>query len=144
LGVKGEVARRAPISMIPPSPPPCNFLQKLFSPEWGTVFGMFKYLSRNPWQRVGCKGGGAKGNPTMSAPFGKPPPSPPDKYSPRLPPPKVVFMDTIKGKTEPTRKGEYLSGGEGGGFPKGADHFFIPLSPPLYNRRSAMGSVIST
>ena len=53
-------------------------------------------------------------------------------------------MDTIKGKTEPSRQGGYLSGGEGGGFPKGADHFFIPLSPPLYNRRSAMGSVIST
>ena len=40
-------------------------------------------------------------------------------------------MDTIKGKTEHSGQGGYLSGGEGGGFPKGADHFFIPLSPPF-------------
>ena len=61
-----------------------------------------------------------------------------------LTPPQLLFMDTIKGKTEHSGQLEYLPGGEGGGFPKGADHFFIPLSPPLYNRRSAMGSVIST
>ena len=70
-------------------------------------------------------------------PLRETPPSPPDKYPPWPPPPKVLFMDTIKGKTEPSRQGGYLSGGEGGGFPKGADHFFIP-SPPLNNRRSAI------
>ena len=39
---------------------------------------MIKYLTRNPWQSVGCKGG-EKGIKKWSAPFGKPPPSPPDK-----------------------------------------------------------------
>ena len=56
-------------------PPPLHFFYKNYFLPSG-VFGMIKYLARNPWQSVGCKGGGAKGNPTMSAPFGKPPPSP--------------------------------------------------------------------
>ena len=64
-------------------------------------------------------------------PLRETPPSPPDKYSNWPPPPEILFMDTIKGKTEHSGQGGYLSGGEGGGFPKGADHFFIPLSPPI-------------
>ena len=66
----------------------------------------------------------------MVGPLRETPPFAPYKYSPRQPPPKVLFMDTIKGKTEHSGQLEYLSGGEGGGFPKGADIVGFPLPPP--------------
>ena len=53
-------------------------------------------------------------------PLRETPPSPPDKYSNWPPPPEILFMDTIKGKTEHSGQ-------------KGADHFFSsPLLLPGY------------
>ena len=40
-------------------------------------------------------------------------------------------MDTIKDRTEPSRRIENFFGGEGGGCPKGADQYDSSVRPPL-------------
>ena len=40
-------------------------------------------------------------------------------------------MDTIKDRTEPSRRIENFFGGEGGGCPKGADQYDSSVPPPL-------------
>ena len=41
-------------------------------------------------------------------------------------------MDTIKDRTEPSRRIENFFGGEGGGCPKGADQYDSSVPPPLH------------
>ena len=112
-------------------PPPLAFFYKNYFLPSG-VFGMIKYLSRNPWQSVGCKGGGAKGNPTMSAPFGKPPPSSPDKYSVLRLGSVLPFIVSMKTTSGGGCTGEYLYGAKGGVL-VWADHFFIPSVTHMFN-----------
>jgi len=64
-------------------------------------------------------------------PLRETPPSPPKKCSNAGKTPEVLFIDTIKGKTESTPLLEVFSG-EGGRFPEGGRPFFYsPLPPPL-------------
>ena len=75
---------------------------------------MIKYLTRNPWQSVGCKGGGERGIKKWSAPFGKPPPSPPDKYPPWPLCSVLPFIVSMKTTSGGGGQGEHFFGGEGG------------------------------